>query len=205
MMLSAVIFPVFGFSLGTLAMEKLNSALSETTVMVCKLRVTPGSAQIWIVVRSGPMPARLSAAATLTLAGKPFTASRALPSNTLSGALRSLTLMLFFTRCGAPSSPLGGLRVTMVTEWIKPSAAACTASSPSSAPLGTTICAPCFAARSFTSGWASRAPTLITTSVRPFFSAGSAICRNTSAGAHSTTMSACSASSASGTTGTGCR
>ena len=41
--------------------------------------VTVGSAQISIVVRSGPIPARASAAATLTFAGKPRAASRAVP------------------------------------------------------------------------------------------------------------------------------
>ena len=40
------------------------------------------------------MPARLSAAATLTLAGNPFTASRAVPLNTISGAVSPLDLDL---------------------------------------------------------------------------------------------------------------
>ena len=39
--------------------------------MVCVLRVTLGSAQISMRVRSGPMPASDSATATFTLAGKP--------------------------------------------------------------------------------------------------------------------------------------
>ena len=50
--------------------------------MVWQLRVTAGSAQISIMVRSGPMPASESAATTLTLAGKPAAASRAVPANT---------------------------------------------------------------------------------------------------------------------------
>src|ERR1700686_2530798 len=45
------------------------------------LRVTPGSAQISIVVLSGPMPASASAAATLTFAGKPRAGSRPVPVN----------------------------------------------------------------------------------------------------------------------------
>ena len=39
-------------------------------------------------------------------------------------------------------SPFGGFRVVMRTAWIVPSAAAVTASSPISAPVGTTICPP---------------------------------------------------------------
>src|SRR6266446_3979134 len=46
----------------------------------CMLRVLPGATRMRMRVRSGPMPARLTAAATLTLAGNPWQASRALPS-----------------------------------------------------------------------------------------------------------------------------
>src|ERR1700674_317573 len=51
------------------------------------LRVTVGSAQISSLVRSGPIPASDSAAATFRFAGNPFAASRAVPSNILSGSV----------------------------------------------------------------------------------------------------------------------
>ena len=82
------------------------------------------------------MPASDSAAATLTLAGKPAAASRAVPLNTSFAVFRPSTEMLFLTRCGAPMRPFGGLRVVIFTEWMVPSAAAATASRPSSAPVG---------------------------------------------------------------------
>ena len=96
-----------------------------------------------IMVRSGPMPAIASAATTFTLAGKPAAASRAVPEKTSFGSFRPSTEIAFFTRCGAPASPFGGLRVVIVTEWIVPSAAAATASSPSSPPVGTMMRPPC--------------------------------------------------------------
>ena len=51
-----------------------------------------------IMVRSGPMPASDSAAATLTLAGKPAAASRAVPLKTSFASFRPSTEMLFLTR-----------------------------------------------------------------------------------------------------------
>ena len=47
------------------------------------------------LVRSGPIPASESAAATLTLAGKPNAASRADPLNTFSGAVSPVTVIPF--------------------------------------------------------------------------------------------------------------
>ena len=67
----AVIRPVFGFSEGMFSMVNENRAESASTSMVWQLRSTVGSAQISMVVRSGPMPASDSAAATFTLAGNP--------------------------------------------------------------------------------------------------------------------------------------
>ena len=51
-----------------------------------------------IMVLSGPMPASDSAAATLTLAGNPAAASRAVPLNTSLAVFKPSTEMLFFTR-----------------------------------------------------------------------------------------------------------
>ena len=62
-------------------------ALSASTSIVWVLRSIVGSAQISSRVRSGPIPASASAAATLTLAGKPRAPSRAVPSKTLVGPL----------------------------------------------------------------------------------------------------------------------
>src|SRR5262245_66344241 len=77
-----------------------------------------------IIVRSGPTPASASAATTLTLAGKPAAAARAVPENTSFASFNPSTEIAFLTRCGAPESPFGGLRVVIFTEWIVPSAAA---------------------------------------------------------------------------------
>jgi DNA-binding transcriptional LysR family regulator len=147
--LSAVILPVRGFSSeGMFSIVMVRSAESDFTAMVCVLRLTPGSAQISARVASGPMPASDRATATLTLAGNPAIASRALPSNTLSGSFSPSRPMPRATRSGAPARPDGGLRVTICTEAILPSAAARTASSPSSAPVGTRMRAPVASARS---------------------------------------------------------
>ena len=79
--------PVRGFSDGTFSIVMEKRAVSASTSMRWVLRSSAGSAQISSRVWSGPMPARLSAAATLTLAGKPRAPSRAVPSNTLLRAL----------------------------------------------------------------------------------------------------------------------
>ena len=58
-----------------------------------------------------PMPARLSAAATLTLAGKPRAPSRALPSNTLRGSLEPVerdAVLLEIGRAGEAARRLAG-------------------------------------------------------------------------------------------------
>ena len=94
------------------------------------------------------------------------------------------------TRYGAPSSPRGGLRLSMVTLSTRPSAAARTASRPSSAPVGTTMRAPVSCARRTRCMRGSSAPTEAGTNTRPASIAGPAICSNTAAGAASTTISA---------------
>src|SRR5689334_10314873 len=67
---SGVSFPVRGLSsLGTFSIVMVKRAAAASTRIVCVLRVTFGSAQISTRVRTGPMPASASAAATLTLAG----------------------------------------------------------------------------------------------------------------------------------------
>src|ERR1043166_2368964 len=125
---SATILPVFGFSDGTFSIESVNDAESASTSIRWQLRVLLGPAQLSISVRSGPMPASASAATTLTFAGKPAAASRAVPENTSFASFRPSIEILFATRCGAPARPFGGLRVVIFTEWIVPSAAAATGS-----------------------------------------------------------------------------
>ena len=83
---SAVIKPVLGFSEGTFSMVIENRAELDLTLTRCVLRVTVGSAQISIIVRSGPMPASDKATATFRLAGNPFAACRAVPSSSFNGA-----------------------------------------------------------------------------------------------------------------------
>src|SRR5215510_735011 len=95
---SAVIRPVLGFSDGIFSIDRVNRAESLSTSMVWQLRSTAGSAQISTVVRSGPIPASDRAAATLTLAGNPAAASRAVPANTRLAVLRPSTEMRFASR-----------------------------------------------------------------------------------------------------------
>src|SRR6185312_4504370 len=95
---SATILPVRGLADGTPSIDIENRATSDSTSMRCVLRVSAGSAQISSRVFSGPIPARLNAAATLTLAGKPRAPSRAEPSNTLRGPLRFFTEIWLATR-----------------------------------------------------------------------------------------------------------
>ncbi len=148
------------------------------------------------------MPARASAAATFTLAGKPRAASRAFPANTRSGIVTSIMSMPCCSRYGAPNSPDGGLRVSIVMLSIRPSAAARTASRPSNAPVGTMIRAPVSFARFTRCILGSNAPTEAGMKIRPDSIAGTAMRSNSAAGAASTTISA-SASSASPTMSAG--
>ena len=180
----------------------VNRAASASTVTVWMLRVTVGSAQIRTFVRTGPTPASARAAATLTLAGNPAAASSALPSKTTRGFVTDSTSMSCFARYGAPARPRGGFRVSSVTLWIGPSAAARTASRPSSAPVGTMMRAPVAWASLTRCMRGSRAPTEAGIRMRPASMAGKAIRSNRDAGAASTTISA-SDSSASSTIGGG--
>ena len=83
---------------GTFSICIIRRAACASTSIRCVLRVTVGSAQISIVVRSGPIPASASAAATLTFAGKPRAASRAVPEKTRLGSARPVTVMPFSSR-----------------------------------------------------------------------------------------------------------
>jgi hypothetical protein len=107
--------------------------------------------------------------------------------------------MLFATRYGAPARLRGGLRVIRRTEWMRPSAAAVTASSPSSAPLGTMICPPRALASSIRSGRGSSAPAESTITCFPASNIGRQIRSSIGAGVHSIARSAC-AGNASGST-----
>ena len=89
--------PVFGFSDGIFSIDMEKRAESDSTSTRCMLRVTVGSAQISSRVRSGPMPVSDSATATFRFAGNPFAASRAVPSNILSGSVILSMSMLFST------------------------------------------------------------------------------------------------------------
>lgn len=75
-----------------------------------------GVAIILTVVRSGPMPAKLTAAETLRFAGKPMQASRAEPSKMTSSSSIAQRSMPFLTTWGAPSSAAGPLRDSMTTR-----------------------------------------------------------------------------------------
>ena len=131
-----------------------------------------GSAQISTIVRSGPMPANDKAAATLTFAGKPTAASRALPLKIKSGRSRPSSVIPLASRNGAPTSTCGGFLVVSRTERIVPSAAAATASSPIRAPVGTRICPPVARASSISSTLRSSAPALSTITRLPAASIG---------------------------------
>src|SRR5262249_29062180 len=96
--LSAVMRPVFGFSLGMFSIVISIEDESDLTTMRWILRVTVGSAQISSVVLSGPIPASDNATATFKLAGKPLAASRALPLKMSLGSVNLLMSMLFSMR-----------------------------------------------------------------------------------------------------------
>src|SRR5262249_11815113 len=95
---SAVIRPVRGLSEGIFSIETVKRAESLSTSTVWQLRSTDGLAHISDTVRSGPIPASASAAATLTLAGNPAAASRAVPENTSLGSFSPSTEMPFASR-----------------------------------------------------------------------------------------------------------
>ena len=124
-----------------------------------------------------------------------------MPLNTSFAVFSPSTEMLFLTRWGAPTRPIGGLRVVIFTEWMVPSAAAATASRPSSAPVGTMMRPPLALARSIRSGRGSSAPQDSTITCLPASSIGRQMRSISEAGAHSIARSACSGNSSSSTTG----
>src|SRR6202795_4869183 len=89
----------------------------------------------------------------------------------------------------------------MVTEWIVPSAAARTASSPISPPVGTRIRAPVSFARATRSQLSRSWPTLSGMNSLPRSITDDATARNMAGGRHSTTRSQVSASASAATTG----
>src|SRR3989441_957556 len=124
------------------------------------------------------MPASERAASTFTLAGKARQASVAGPSKISVSSRRASRSIFRSTTHGAPASPLGGLRDSIVTEVMRPIAAPFTPSSPAMAPDGTRMRAPFASASAIQSSRPSSAPQESTTRSRPAPSAFGAIsCR----------------------------
>src|SRR3989454_716547 len=121
------------------------------------------------------MPASERAASTFTLAGKARQASVAGPSKMSVSSRRASRSIFRSTTHGAPASPFGGLRDSIVTEVRRPTAAPFTPSSPAMAPDGTRIRAPFASARAIQSSRPSSAPQESTTRSRPAPSAFGAI------------------------------
>src|SRR2546425_380062 len=121
------------------------------------------------------MPASERAASTFTLAGKARQASVAGPSKMSVSSRRASRSIVRSTTHGAPASPFGGLRDSIVTEVMRPIAAPFTPSSPALAPDGTRIRAPFASARAIQSSRPSSAPQESTTRSRPAPSAFGAI------------------------------
>src|SRR5215475_3908078 len=107
-------------------------------------------------VFSGPTLASETAATTFTLAGKAFTASVAGPSKMSVSVVMASRSIFCCSIHGAPASPRGGLRVSMVTEVMLASRAPFMPSSPATAPEGTRMRQPCFSA---SCAHSSRTPT----------------------------------------------
>src|SRR5882762_8654629 len=125
------------------------------------------------------MPASESAASTLTLAGKARQASVAGPSKISVSSRRASRSIFCCTIQGAPASPFGGLRDSIVTDVISPMAAPLTPSSPAIAAEGTRMRAPERSASATQSSRPSSAPQDSTTRSRPAastFGASSARC-----------------------------
>ena len=100
-------------------------------------------------VRSGPSPAKDTAATTFTLA-EGAQASRAVPSKTSVGAVIAARSMP--ATPGAPARPRGGFRVSMTTVSLTVHGGPFNPSSPAIAPEGAWIRAPRAAACSTHSG-----------------------------------------------------
>ena len=195
MMDMAVRRPVLGFSEGTFSMWTVRYPNSPSTSMSWQLRSRPGTASIFTKVRSGPTPARLTAADTFRLAGKPFTASRAVPEKTSVSSSRPSRLMPFSTIWGAPSRPTGGLRETMVTRSTPLAQADFIPSRPAMAPEGARRRQPVSRDRWMMLGFSSRAPMLMTIRSLPAENTSSASSATTCPPAVSTNRSETSISS----------
>lgn len=154
-------------------------------------------------VRSGPIPASATATATLTFAGNCCAASLTEPAYSRIGPPRLERSRPCALTKGACCSDAGGFRVCMTTDLtLPPSAAALTASSPQSAPVGIMILPPLAAAMSRKPGLTSICVTDITMSVLPEERVGLATSKNDAGGSPSTTTSACSQSCSTGRQGT---
>ena len=113
------------------------------------------------------MPARDSAASTLTLAGNAGQAAVAGPSKmSVSSRIASRSILCCVIH-GAPAQPAGALRLSIVTEVTGPIAPALTPSSPAMAPDGTRIRQPWRSASATQSARPSSAPHDSTTRSRP--------------------------------------
>ena len=93
-----------------------------------------GSAQISKLVLSGPIPAKPTAAATFTFAGKAFAPSVAEPLNIILLFDNFANEILFSTTYFENFRALGGFLVIIFTEKILPSDAALRPSNPKIAP-----------------------------------------------------------------------
>src|SRR5207249_2665589 len=137
------------------------------------------------------MPASERAASTFTLAGKARQASVAGPSKMSVSSRRASRSIFRSTTHGAPASPFGGLRDSIVTEVMRPIAAPFTPSSPAMAPDGTRIRAPFASARAIQSSRPSSAPQESTTRSLPAHGAfGANSCKCAGVDASTTTSEA---------------
>ena len=136
-MLCAAKIELFGFiGSGIFSILEVRVEYSLLIMISCALLTALGSAHISTRVSFAPMPARLKVAATFTLAGNPFEASRALPSNSnvfSSISVRSISFSIIY---GAPLNPSGGFVDAIFALVIPNSLIARTPSKPHNAPEG---------------------------------------------------------------------
>ena len=91
-----MILPVPGFSTDWMfSISILKFELSDFTIIVCVFLLKLGSAQISSWVFLAPTPARPTAAATLTLAGKALAPSNALSENISFGSFKFSNFIYF--------------------------------------------------------------------------------------------------------------
>ena len=149
---------------------------------------------------SGPMPASDKRRRDVDVGRKARRRPRArCPRRSWSASRKpSTSILLLDDVRRAEQGPSAGLRVIMRTEWISPSAAAVTASRPSSAPVGTTIWPPFSFASSTRSQLRQQRAGAEHHHLLAGVTNGSTMPRRIAAGAHSTTRSACASGTASG-------